>query len=142
MSTYRTLTEIETKQLHQFAIQTGRKWREVLCISYWNKGIPVPGFDRLYGLRNSHGAKWLNELKLPQHVRTEIENTEEFNKLSRPMQNCLKAAPFEIATWGGKPLNAVPGYGASMKTVNALIARGFLKAVNSGNSRTRYERVK
>ena len=140
----RALTETEIAQLHEFAVQNGTGWKEALCFKFWMKGLPVPDFELLYGLRNSHGPSWLNDYKLPLDVLKRVAATDEFNKLSHAMRRCLLKAPFEITTWGGKAMTSIPGReaGATMRTVTALVDRGFLKTSAAGRGTTRYERAK
>lgn len=54
-------------ELKAFAKREGRKWKNVLMYEYWMKGMPVPGFPLLYGLRNhrDYGPTWLDKFKIP-----------------------------------------------------------------------------
>lgn len=62
----RPITPDEEAQLKMFAKIEGRRWKDSLMYEWWLRGLPVPGFPLLYGLRNSHGPMWLSEYKLPK----------------------------------------------------------------------------
>lgn len=63
--TYQPLSAAELDELKRFAAQKGRtKWKDALELEYWMRGLPVPGFPLLYGLRNTHGPSWLSNLDL------------------------------------------------------------------------------
>lgn len=62
----RPLDADETAQLREFAKFEGRKWKDRLLYCWWYRGLPVPGFPLLYGLRNSHGPSWLAGYRLPK----------------------------------------------------------------------------
>jgi hypothetical protein len=53
-------------QLRAFSSKNGRKWKETLTMDYWMRGEPVPGFNKLYGLRNTHGSSWLCSFRFPK----------------------------------------------------------------------------
>lgn len=46
-------------ELRRFAADRGRTWKSQLNWDYWFKALDVPGYPRLYALRNSHGPTWL-----------------------------------------------------------------------------------
>ena len=62
----RPLHNDELAQLRAYAEQEGRRWKTRLELDYWWRGLPVPGFPLLYGLRNSHGPSWLVAFRLPK----------------------------------------------------------------------------
>lgn len=66
--TYPKLTDEELIELKSFATQEGRRWKEVLNYEYWFRGLPVPGFPLLYGLRNSHGPVWLDDFRFSKET--------------------------------------------------------------------------
>ena len=54
-------------ELKAFADKNGREWKSVLR-RHWERAEPVPGFPSLYGLRNSHGPRWLVEFRFREMI--------------------------------------------------------------------------
>lgn len=61
--TFRDLTPDELDELKRYAEKNKRTWKRTLQDA-WGRGLPVPGFPLLYGLRNSHGPEWLVSFSL------------------------------------------------------------------------------
>ncbi|MBT1154405.1 hypothetical protein J1C56_02245 [Aminobacter anthyllidis] len=62
----RSLDPHEEAELVAFAKAEGRLWKAYLNL-FWYRGLPVPGFPLLYGLRNTHGPYWLDAYRLPKN---------------------------------------------------------------------------
>jgi hypothetical protein len=71
MENLRPLTDLELIELRTFADVEGKRWKHILQMEYWWRGIPVRDkhgceYPTLYGLRNTHGPSWLQDFHLPK----------------------------------------------------------------------------
>jgi hypothetical protein len=62
------LTPEQLEAVRSYAAQHGRKWKEALCLDWYNARAIGERGSILHGLRNSplHGHRWLAGFKLPK----------------------------------------------------------------------------